>query len=134
VVLDRATADGFTAEVGDQERPGGRAQLVWVGGDPGGWIESRLRAPVEFGEVGAQAALSITSCRIDRLDLDHRPRDQALHGAHCRYQLCPLILVQRCKDRVGQLVASLVDEVALVERILEPTVAPTPASGHNAWR
>jgi hypothetical protein len=69
-MLDRSAAHRLATQVGDQKAAGRRDDLVGLDGDARAGIEARIRAAVELGEVGADAAPGVRVRRIDPPDLN----------------------------------------------------------------
>src|SRR5258708_28263939 len=57
VELERAAADRFFMEGGDEEETGRRAHFFVVGGDALGGIEALFESAAQLAEIGAQAKL-----------------------------------------------------------------------------
>ena len=107
-VLDAAAADGLAVQVGDQEAPGRRRELVRLRRHAGRRIEAGLPALVELLDVRAQALARVGAGGIDVADLDRRGRQQALDGAHRVDEALAIALVEGFEQRRRELVAAAV--------------------------
>ena len=70
--LQGSAAHRLIAQRGDEEQARRQAHLGWVGRQAAGGIEPGLEAPVELGEVAAQAQPGDVVVGVDDDDLDQR--------------------------------------------------------------
>jgi hypothetical protein len=105
--------DRLAAPVGDEELAGWRGDLVGLGGDPGPGVKAGVRATMQLGEVGAEAALRVVAPQISRSDLDRRGGQQPGDRAHRADEFLLLVGAERSQDGLGQVVAAAIEDCSL---------------------
>src|SRR6185503_11992832 len=128
-MLDRSAAHRLTTQVGDQESPGGRDELVALDGETLARIEARLRTAVELSEVCADAPPGVPGGRIDRPDLDDCGHQEMLDRPHRGDDLVALARTKGSEDRRSQVVAALVEQGTLGNAGRREPGYPDPAVG-----
>ena len=87
--LQRPAPDGLAVQGGDQEQPGGRGQLVVIGGDAPRRVEAAIEAPGQLAEIGPQAEPGIRPPGVAPGDPHRRGSHQPLHPGNSSQRTVP---------------------------------------------
>src|SRR3954471_7012460 len=135
VELHRSAPDRSPAQVRDEHRSLARTHLARLGAGERGRIEARARALLKLREVGGETAFRVGGEWVDDADVDQRGRQEPLDGGHRVNQLVALLRVERSEHRLGEVVAALVEALALAPaRACEASNARAPIRGTRRQR
>jgi hypothetical protein len=114
VMLDRTAVDRLVVQAGDEELPGGRADLIGPCGHADCRVKRPARTAVELFGVTLQSEPRILVLRVGRDDLDHGDGQQAFNLAHRCDQPILLGSVQGLQQRHREFVRAGIERRALL--------------------